>query len=112
MRLFHLAADAGPENTEYDDRISEVNAAMTVLMARKGELEQEDHAETECDSRVRIITDTLETTDSTIGDFDEGMVCQTVSSIRVMDSEWLSIRFKDGTELNQAIEHIERRASA
>ncbi len=112
IRLFHLAADAGPDNTEYDDRIIEVNAAMTALLARKGELEQEDHTETECDSRVRLITDTLETTDSAIGDFDEGMVCQTVSSIRVLDSEWLSIRFKDGTELNQAIEHIERRASA
>ena len=112
MRLFHLAADAGPDNTEYDDRLIEVSSAMTALLARKGELEQEDHAGTECDSRVRLITDTLEATDSTIGDFDEGMVCQTVSSIRVLDTEWLSIRFKDGTELNQAVEHIERRVSA
>ena len=108
MSLFHLAADAGPENTEYDDRISEVNAAMAALLARKGDLEREGRAETAHDSRVRFITDALETTDSAIGGFDEGMVCQTVASIRVMDAERLSIRFKDGTEIEQIIESAGR----
>ena len=35
MRLFRLAAEAGPENTEYDDRIAEVIAAMSALLARE-----------------------------------------------------------------------------
>ncbi len=34
------------------------------------------------------------------------------SSIKVLDKDRLSIRFKDGTELEQAVEHTERRASA
>ena len=110
MRLFHLAADAGPDSTEYDDRLIEVSSAMTALLTRKGELEQEG-AGTECDSRVRLITDALDTADSSIGEFDEGVVCQTVASITVLDAERLSIRFKDGTEVEQIIESV-RRASA
>ena len=39
MRLFQLAVESGPENTEYDDRISEVNAAIATLLKRKSELE-------------------------------------------------------------------------
>ena len=108
MRLFHLAADAGPDNTEYDDRLVEVSTAMTVLLTRKGELEQKGRTDTECDNRVRFITDALETTDSAIGEFDEGMVCQTVASITVLDQERLSIRFKDGTEIEQIIESVGR----
>ena len=108
MRLFHLAADAGPENTEYDDRLIEVSTAMAALLTRKGELEQKGHPDTECDNRVRFITDALETTDSAIGEFDEGMVCQTVASITVLDRERLSIRFKDGTDIEQIIESVGR----
>ncbi|MBD5118504.1 MAG: recombinase family protein [Clostridiales bacterium] len=107
MRLFHLAADAGPENTEYDDRLIEVSTAIAALLTRKGELEQEGIG-TECDSRVRFITDALETTGSAIEGFDEGMVCQTVASITVLDAERLSIRFKDGTEIEQIIECVGR----
>ena len=107
MRLFHLAEAAGPENTEYDDRLIEVSTAMATLLTRKGELEQENRTDTECDSRVRFITDVLETADSSIGDFDEGMVCQTVASITVLDRERLSIRFKDGTEIEQIIESMQ-----
>lgn len=40
------------------------------------------------------------------------IVFQTVSSIKVLDKDRLSIRFKDGTELEQTVEHTERRASA
>lgn len=35
---------------------------------------------------------------------------QTVSSIKVLDKDRLLIRFKDGTGVEQAIEHIERQA--
>ena len=36
------------------------------------------------------------------------MVCQTVTSITVLDAERLSIRFKDGTEIEQIIECVGR----
>ena len=106
MRLFRLASEAGPENTEYDDRITEVTAAMSALLARKGELEREGYADAECDSRVRTITGRLETADSSIGEFRDDMVRQLVSSIRVLDRERLSICFKDGTEVEQIIECV------
>ncbi len=35
--------------------------------------------------------------------FDEGMVRQTVASITVLDADRLSVRFKDGTEIEQSI---------
>ena len=106
MRLFRLAAEAGPENTEYDDRITEVTAAMSALLARKGELEREGG--TECDSRVRTITGRLEAADSSIGEFQDDTVRQLVSSIRVLGRERLSIRFKDGTEVEQVVECVGR----
>ena len=108
MRLFRMAAEAGPENTEYDDRITEVTAAMSALLARKGELEREGGAESGRDSRVRTITSTLEAADSSIGEFRDDTVRQLVSSIRVLDRERLSIRFKDGTEIEQIIECVGR----
>lgn len=112
LELLHLAMDAGPDCTEYDERIEQVNAAMAGLLARKGELEQEGRAVPAQDRRVRAITDTLEET-SDIGEgFNDALVYQTVSSIKVLDKDRLLIRFKDGTEVEQAIEHIGRKASA
>lgn len=108
MRLFQLAVESGPENTEYDDRISEVNAAMTALLKRKGELEKEDTADAGHDSRVRAISDRLKTADSVIEGFRDDTVRQLISSIKVLDKHRLSIRFKDGTELEQTIESTGR----
>ena len=110
MNLLQMAYDAGSDCAEYDDRISQINTAMTTLLDRKAELIREGRADTGYDSRVQAITDTLEGTDSAINGFDDGMVYQTVSSIKVLDRERLSIRFKDGTELEQEI--INGRVSA
>lgn len=98
--------------TEYDERLAQINDAISGLLTRKTELIQAGHTDTGYDSRVQAITDTLEGTDSAIAGFDDGIVFQTVSSIKVLDKDRLSIRFKDGTELEQAVEHTERRASA
>ena len=112
MNLFRLAANAGPENTEYDDRMIQVNAAMMELTARKTELGREGGADPVYNSRVQSITGILEQTDSAITGFDDGLVFQMVSRVTVLDRERVSVRFKDGTELEQAVEHIDRSASA
>lgn len=103
LRLFQLAVSAGPENTEYDERIGEVNATITALTARKGELEQEGSMDAEYNNRVRTISNTLEGTDSAITGFDDALVRQLVSSIRVATQGQLVIRFWDGTEIVQSI---------
>ena len=108
MRLFQLAVESGPENTEYDDRIGEVNVAMAALLKRKGELEEEGPTDAGHDSRVRAINDGLEAADSAIEEFRDDTVRQLISSIKVLDKERLSIRFKDGTELEQIIENVGR----
>lgn len=97
--------------TEYDERLTQINDAMSGLLTRKNELIQAGCASTEYDSRVQAITDTLEGTVSTIEEFNDGMVYQTISSIKVLDRERLCIRFKDGTEIEQEIINM-RRASA
>ena len=68
-------------------------------------------ADAEHNSRVRAISDRLEAADSSIGEFRDDTVRQLISSIKVLDKERLSIRFKDGTEFEQTIESI-RRVSA
>ena len=90
-------------NTEYDERLTQINSAMSGLLARKTELAREGRIDTKYDNRVQAIADTLEHTASAIEGFDDGMVYQTVSSIKVLDRGRLSIRFKDGTECEQGI---------
>ncbi len=99
-----------PDCTEYDEKLTQVSAAMAALLEKKAELVRQGCTSSAYDSRVLGITDTLEHMDSAIGEFDDGMVYQTVSSIRVLDRKRLSVRFKDGTEIEQEI--IERRVSA
>ena len=49
------------------------------------------------------ITALLNEADCSITDFDEVTVRQIVSNIKVMDKDRLLIRFKDGTEIEQAM---------
>ena len=89
-----------------------MSAAILDLLTRKSELEQEGRTDLEYDNRVASITGALEETDSAAVPFDDVIVRQVIGSIRVLDRERLSIRFKDGTEVEQAIEYPQRRVSA
>ncbi len=60
---------------------------------------------------MQAITDTLEGTGSATEGFNDGMVYQTVSSIKALDKERLAVQFKDGTEIDQEVINM-RRASA
>ena len=111
MELLQMAA-GDADNTEFDEEISRVSAAILGLLARKTELEQEGRTDPEYDRRVASITGALEEVDSAAVPFDDVIVRQVISSIRVLDRERLSIRFKDGTEVEQAIEYPQRRVSA
>ena len=111
MELLQLAA-GDAENTEFDEEISRVSAAILDLLTRKTELEREGRIDPEYESRMTTISGTLEESDSAEVGFDDVIVRQMVSGIKVLDRDWVSIRFKDGTEVEQAVEHMERRASA
>lgn len=112
MELLQMAAGAGPDNLEYDEEISRVSAAIVDLLTRKTQLEREGRTDPEYDSRMAAITGTLKESDSAEVSFDDVIVRQVVSSIKVLDRERLSIRFKDGIEVEQTIEYSQRRASA
>ena len=110
LELLQLAM-GDTENTEFDGELTRINAAMTELLTRKTKLEREGGAPVQ-DSRTQAITGVLERADSALGGFQESIVFQTVNRVTVLDKERLSIRFKDGTELEQAVEHRERRDTA
>lgn len=87
-------------------------AVLTELLARKTKLEREGGADPVYDGRVQAITGVLERTDSAITGFDDGIVFQMISRVTVLDKERLCVRFKDGTEIEQTVEHMERRDTA
>ena len=89
-----------------------MSAAILGLLARKTELEQEGRTDPEYDRRVVSITGALEESDVYAVPFDDVIVRQVISNIKVLDRERVSIRFRDGTEVEQVIEYSQRRASA
>jgi hypothetical protein len=101
IELFQLAVGAGSDCVDYDEEIRRVSAAKAQLMAKRVELEREQHTSGEFERRMDQITALLEETDCSITDFDEVTVRQMVSNIKVMDADRLLIRFKDGTETEQ-----------
>lgn len=103
MELLQLAVGAGPDCVDYDEEIQRVSAAKTQLMAKKAELEREQRTAGEFDLRMDQIAALLNEADCSITDFDEVTVRQMVSNIKVMDKDRLLIRFKDGTEIEQAM---------
>ena len=111
MELLQLAM-GDTRNTGFDEELIRINAAITELLARKTKLEREGGADPVYDGRVQAITGVLERTDSAITGFDDGIVFQMISRVTVLDKERLCVRFKDGTEIEQTVEHMERRDTA
>ena len=111
IELLQLAANDA-DSTEFDEEITRVSTAILDLFTRKTELERGGRTNPEYGSRVASITSALDEADSAEVGFDDVIVRQVIGSIKVLDRERLSIRFKDGTEVEQAIEYPQRKASA
>ena len=111
MELLQLAM-GDTRNTGFDEELIRINAAITELLTRKTKLEREGGADPVYDGRVQAITGVLERTDSAITEFDDGIVFQMISRVTVLDKERVSVRFKDGTEIEQAVEYRKRRDTA
>lgn len=111
MELLQLAM-GDTRNTGFDEELIRINAAITELLARKTKLEREGGADPVYDGRVQAITGVLERMDSAITEFDDGIVFQMISRVTVLDKERVSVRFKDGTEIEQAVEYRKRRDTA
>lgn len=108
MELFQMAVAAGPECLDFDEELGRVNEAKVRLLATKAELEREQRTTGEFERRLEEIDSALDQSTASIDDFDEITVRQLVSNIKVISAELLLIRFKDGTEIHQAM--VERTA--
>ncbi len=105
MELFQLAVAAGADCTDYDEELMQVNMAKTSLMAKKAELERMGHTAGEFERRMEEIGAAVEEESAALTAFDDITVRQLISNIKVLDKDRLLIRFKDGTEIEQRIEH-------
>ena len=103
MELMRLAYDAGSENTAFDAALHGIYEAKAQLMMLKNELEQTE-SDTGYDERMRLVSGAIEMDSGAIEEYDDIMVRQLISNIKVMDKETILVRFKDGTEIQQRIE--------
>ena len=104
MELMRLALNAGVDNTAYDDELQKIYAAKAQLMMLKEEMNHTEPTPTEYDDRLKRIDAALELDSGAIEEYDEIMVRQLVSNIKVLDAETILVRFKDGTEIRQRID--------
>lgn len=104
--LIRLVMSAGVDCTDYDEELQRINEVRAALTAKQAELEREAHAASAFDSRMAALTGALESAVGALSGFDEVTVRRLVSSIRALDRDRLLIRFKDGTELEQTVEHL------
>lgn len=104
MELMRLAYDAGSENTEFDAEIRKIYEAKAQLMMLKNELEQTEQDATGYDDRMEHVSGAIEMDSGAIEEYDDIMVRQLISNIKVLDKETILVRFKDGTEIQQRIE--------
>ena len=73
-------------------------------MMLKEEMNHTEPTPTEYDDRLKRIDAALELDSGAIEEYDEIMVRQLVSNIKVLDAETILVRFKDGTEIRQRID--------
>lgn len=112
LELFQLAVSAGADCDEYDEEIQQINIAKTQLMAKKAELERQGQSTGELDRRMEQITAELERATAALTDFDEVIVRQLISSIKVLSKDKLLILFKDGVEIEQYIDNRKETAAS
>ena len=92
---------AGPDCTDYDEELQQVNMAKTSLMAKKAELERTQQTAPVFEHRLEELSKEVDGATGVISAFDELTVRQLISNIKVLDKENLLVRFKDGTEITQ-----------
>ena len=104
MELMRLAYDAGAENTEFDGEIEKIYAAKAQLLMLKASAEQTSQDATEYDERMGRLNEAMELDSGAIEEYDEVMVRQLISNIKVIDKDAILVRFKDGVEIEQRVE--------
>ena len=103
--LLALVLDASESCTDYDKELMRLVDAKTALTATIEELDQMNATDSEISKRVDVIAAATEQEDGALDSFNDSVARQLISCIRVVSRDQLVIRFKDGSEVQQAIEH-------
>ena len=98
--------NAGLENTSYDEELQKILEAKAQLMMLKAEAERTEQDTAEYNGRMEQLENAVELDNGRIEEYDEVMVRQLISNIKVLDKETILVRFKDGTEIVQRIEKV------
>ena len=97
--LLHLAFSAGVDCVDYDEEIQKVNLEIIQLTAKRTEMSGQQEVDRELELKMDLLSDALGHIPSRINAFDETVVRQPVSSIKVLDKERLLVCFRDGEEI-------------
>lgn len=99
LELLQLAVSAGSDCIDYDEEIQEVNLERIGLTAEKAKLKKAQGTADKLEQRMSEISKALGQVPSMVRAYDEGLVRQLVSSIKVLDKERLLVCFRDGDEI-------------
>lgn len=105
-KLLGLAMAANPDDTSYDAELQKICATKAQLMLLKAETERTEQDTEEYDKRMAQLERAVEQDSGAIEEYDEVMVRQLISSIKVLDKKTILVRFKDGSEITQQVEKL------
>ena len=97
--LLHLAFSAGADCVDYDEEIWKVNLEIMRLTEKRAEMNGLQDEDRELELKMETLSDALRHIPNRISAFDEAVVRQLVSSIKVLDKERLLVCFRDGDEI-------------
>lgn len=97
--LLHLAFSAGADCVDYDEEIQKVNLEIMRLTEKRVEMSGQQDGNRELELKMEAVSDALRHIPNRVSVFDETVVRQLVSSIKVMDKERLLVCFRDGEEI-------------
>jgi len=99
LELLQLAVSAGADCVDYDEEIQKVNLEKLRLTKKLAELEKKQGAANTLEQKLNTLNEAIRHMSSKVSGFDEMMVRQLISSIKVMDKERLLVCFRDGEEI-------------
>ena len=104
--LAEASADPGADYTERFRELSESTARLKEKKARLEGVYQEDQA---MNQRLRAVSAAMEHMTAELTEWDEGIIHQLLEKVTVLSREKIRVTFRDGREVEQAVDQPKRR---
>ena len=104
--LAEASADPGADYTERFRELSESTARLKERKARLEGIYQENQA---MNQRLRAVSAAMEHMTAELTEWDEGIIHQLLEKVTVLSREKIRVTFRDGREVEQAVDQPKRR---